>query len=102
MIRAIVVDKLPSQPRINLIWPRCQRPMIEVLNHRGRRSQELRRGRQPKRAGERRQASPRQYTGFPNPAMAFLAHPFPGSVSYFKSLDHKPRSAPRNGLSPYP
>src|SRR5690242_1805879 len=38
----IVVDKLPSQPRINLIWPRCQRPMIEVLNHRGRWSQELR------------------------------------------------------------
>src|SRR5690242_4770519 len=68
----IVVDKLPSQPRINLIWPRCQRPMIEVSEPSWQVIAGTSKGRQPKRPANGRQAPSRQYTGFPNPAMAIL------------------------------
>jgi hypothetical protein len=64
MIRAIVVDKLPSQPRINLIWPRCQRLIVEFPNHRGRRLQELQRGRQPKRPANDGKLRPANIQGF--------------------------------------
>src|SRR5215470_3034076 len=98
MIRAIVVVKLPSQSRINLIWPRHQRPVLCTVVACGAAANG---GVSRSRAGERRQAPPRQYTGFGNPAMAILAHPLPGSVPYFKTLGHKPGPAFRNGLSPH-
>jgi hypothetical protein len=47
----------------------------------------------PKKPGTRLQAKHRQYTGFQNPAMAFFAHPFVVRLSYFPSLDYKPRFA---------
>src|SRR5580692_2309500 len=77
-IRAVVVVKVTSQSRIVLIWP-----------HHSRR-----------RPGERPQAPHRQYTGFQNPAMAFFAHPSVVRLSYFPSLDYKPRTAAGNGPLP--
>src|SRR3984885_4953721 len=77
-IRAIVIVKFSSQSHIVLIWPRHNRPGT----------------------GERRQAPHRQYTGFPNPAMAFFAHPLVVRLSYFPSLDYKPQIGRRYGLSP--
>src|SRR4030088_2267121 len=68
----------PSQSRIVLIWPRHSR----------------------QRPGERRQAPHRQYTGFQNSATAFFAHPLMVRLSYFPSLDYKPRSAIGNRLPP--
>src|SRR5215472_5887828 len=61
------------------------------LNHRGRKTsfaiaQLLDWPRVDGRPGERRQAPPRQYTGFRNPAMAFFAHPVVVRLPYFKSL----------------
>src|SRR3984885_7329358 len=77
-IRAVVIVKFSSQSHIVLIWPRHSR----------------------QRTGERRQAPHRQYTGFPNPAMAFFAHPLVVRLSYFPSLDYKPQIGRRYGLSP--
>src|SRR5258708_21594830 len=65
-LRAIMVVKLPSQSTLVLIWPRHSR----------------------QRPSERRQAPPRQYTGFQNPAMAFFAHPLVVRVSYLPTLDY--------------
>src|SRR6202165_3762362 len=66
--------KVSSQRRSVLIWPRHNGP----------------------RTGDRRQAPHRQYTGFQNPAMAFFAHPLVVRLSYFPSLDYKPRKASGN------
>src|SRR5882757_4805481 len=77
-LRAIVVVKLPSLSRIVLI------------RHVGSRQS----------PGER-QALPRQYTGFQNPAMALFAHPSGVRLPYFPSLDYKPSAAPGNGHRPH-
>src|SRR6476469_6870839 len=77
-LRAIVVVKLPSLSRIVLIRPGGSRQS----------------------PGER-QASPRQYTGFQNPAMALFAHPSEARLSYLPNLDYTPSTTPENGPRPH-
>ncbi len=78
-VKKIVVVKLPSLSRIVLIRPGGSRQS----------------------PGER-QASPRQYTGFQIPAMAFFAHPLFVRLSHIESLDHKPRRPGQKSLKSLP
>src|SRR5690348_14735825 len=98
MIRAIVVVKLPlkvaHKPDFGPVTSVRSKPM----GRRGSRPQSFDR---PVGDASPLLARRRQYTEFPNPAMAFFAHPIEVRLSYFKTLDHKSRIGLGNGVSPH-
>src|SRR3954465_5074654 len=84
-------DPKTLQKRYELSWSlNFLRYRIVLIRHVGSRQS----------PGER-QALPRQYTGFQNPAMALFAHPSGVRLPYFPSLDYKPSTAPGNGHRPH-